>query len=324
MPVALITGIAGQDGSYLAELLLSHGYRVVGIAKQTGESGLARLAKIREKITVVDGDLLIQEALVTLLQTHRPDEIYNLAAESFMPDYAGDPGRTGNVTALSVTRLLEAIRIVNPHIRFLQASSSEMFGRATVSPQNETTPLNPRNLYAIAKVYAHQAVRYYRETYGLFACSGILFNHESPRRSLKFVSRRVTYEAARIKLGLSKRLHLGDLDARRDWGYAGDYVKAMCQMLRQQNPEDYVIATGRTHSVRELCEAAFAHLGLDYRDHVVRSNEHVRPTEEALIVGDSSKAAQLLGWKPTIPFEELIKMMADADQELVNQGGETC
>lgn len=324
MPVALITGIAGQDGSYLAELLLSHGYRVVGITNQTRDTKLARLSKIREKITLVQGNLLIQESLVNVLHAHRPDEIYNLAAESFMPDYAGDPVRTGNVTALGVTRLLEAIRIVNPHIRFFQASSSEMFGRTPVSPQNETTPLSPQNLYAIAKVYAHQAVIYYRETYGLFACSGILFNHESPRRSLRFVSRRVTYEAVRIKLGLSKELCLGDLDARRDWGYALDYVRAMWQMLQQSQAEDYVIATGQTHSVRELCEVAFTHLGLNYRDYVVSSDEHVRPTEESFIVGDSSKAERLLGWKPMVPFEELIKMMVDADQELVSEGGATC
>ncbi len=289
------------------------------MVRRTSTVNFSRISHIQDKITLVSGDLLDQSSLIYILEKYQPDEVYNLAAQSFVPTSFEQPVFTGEVTALGVTRLLEAIRIVNPKIKFYQASSSEMFGKAREVPQNENTPFYPRSPYGVAKVYAHWITVNYRESYGIFACSGILFNHESPRRGLEFVTRKVTYNAAKIKLGLAKELRLGNLDARRDWGFAGDYVKAMWLMLQQPEPDDYVVGTGETHSVRELCELAFGYLGLDWKKYVVQDPALFRPADVDLLVADATKARTKLGWKPTVTFEELIKMMVDADLELVQK-----
>ncbi len=315
MPRALVTGVTGQDGSYLAEFLLQQGYEVIGMVRRTSTVNFDRIYHYQDKITIVQGDLLDQSSLMAILEEYQPDEVYNLAAQSFVPTSWKQPVLTGEFTALGVTRILEAIRLVKPDARFYQASSSEMFGKVREVPQNENTPFYPRSPYGVAKVYGHWITVNYRESYGLFAVSGILFNHESPRRGLEFVTHKVTHGAARIKLGLADELRLGNLDARRDWGYAPDYVRAMWLMLQQDEPEDFVIATGETHSVRELCEIAFGHLGLDYRDFVVQDPRFYRPAEVDLLVGDASKAHKKLGWRPTISFEELVKLMVEADME---------
>jgi GDPmannose 4,6-dehydratase len=311
----LVTGITGQDGSYLAEFLLSHGYEVLGMVRRSSTVNFDRIRHFQDDITIVQGDLLDQMSLLDILREHRPQEVYNLAAQSFVPTSWKQPVLTGEFTALGVTRVLEAIRIVDPEIRFYQASSSEMFGKVREMPQNENTPFYPRSPYGVAKVYGHWITVNYRESYGLFACSGILFNHESPRRGLEFVTHKVTYGAARIKLGLADNLHLGNLQARRDWGYAGDYVQAMWLMLQQDKPDDYVVATGLTHSVQELCEVAFGYLDLDWRKYVVSDPQFFRPAEVDLLVGDPSKAHTKLGWEPSISFEKLIRLMVDADMQ---------
>ncbi|MGB9775892.1 MAG: GDP-mannose 4,6-dehydratase [Anaerolineae bacterium] len=317
MPRALITGITGQDGSYLAEFLLEKGYEVIGMVRRTSTVNFSRIQHIQDKITLVSGDLLDQGSLIAILRDYQPDEVYNLAAQSFVPTSWEQPVFTGEVTALGVTRMLEAIRTVDPSIRFYQASSSEMFGKVREVPQNELTPFYPRSPYGVAKVYGHWITVNYRESFGIYAVSGILFNHESPRRGLEFVTRKVSYGVAKIKLGLAKELRLGNLDARRDWGFAGDYVRAMWLMLQQSAPDDYVVGTGETHSVRELCEIAFAHVGLDWRDYVVQDPRYMRPAEVDLLVADPSKARRVLGWEPTVSFEELVRMMVDADLKLL-------
>lgn len=311
--IALITGITGQDGSYLAEFLLSKGYEVLGMVRRTSTINFDRIRHFQNDVTIVQGDLLDQMSLLDILGEFRPQEVYNLAAQSFVPTSWKQPVLTGEFTALGVTRVLDAIRIVDPGIRFYQASSSEMFGRVRETPQKETTPFYPRSPYGVAKVYGHWITVNYRESYDLFACSGILFNHESPRRGLEFVTHKVTYGAARIKLGLADELRLGKLEARRDWGYAGDYVQAMWMMLQEDEPDDYVIATGETHSVQALCEAAFGYLDLDWREYVVCDPQFFRPAEVDLLVGDASKAKAKLGWEPSVKFEELIQLMVDAD-----------
>ncbi len=316
---ALITGITGQDGSYLAEFLLEQGYEVIGMVRRTSTVNFDRIYHIQDKVTLVQGDLLDQSSIMDILREYRPQELYNLAAQSFVPTSWKQPVLTGEFTALGVTRVLEAVRMVDPEIRFYQASSSEMFGKVREVPQKETTPFYPRSPYGVAKVYGHWITVNYRESYGLFAVSGILFNHESPRRGLEFVTHKVTYGAAKIKLGLANELRLGNLDAKRDWGYAGDYVRAMWMMLQQDHPEDYVIATGHTHSVRELCEVAFGYLGLDYKKYVVTDPKFYRPAEVDQLVGDSSKARRILGWEPKVSFEELIQMMVDADMETLKK-----
>ncbi|MDH7487163.1 MAG: GDP-mannose 4,6-dehydratase [Anaerolineae bacterium] len=316
---ALITGITGQDGSYLAEFLLEKGYEVVGVVRRTSTINFERIRHIQDRITLAQGDLLDQVSLINLLEQYRPDEVYNLAAQSFVPTSFEQPVLTGEVTALGVTRMLDAIRIVNPKIKFYQASSSEMFGRVQQVPQNEKTPFYPRSPYGVAKVYGHWITVNYRESYSLFAVSGILFNHGSPRRGLEFVERKVSHGAARIKLGLADELRLGNLDARRDWGYAADYVRAMWLMLQQGEPDDYVVGSGETHSVRELCEVAFGYLGLDWEKHVVVDPRFYRPAEVDLLVSDPSKARRVLGWEPTVSFEELVKMMVDADLEALRK-----
>jgi GDPmannose 4,6-dehydratase len=313
MPTALITGITGQDGSYLAEFLLEKGYKVVGLVRRTSTVNFQRIRHIQKRLTLVSGDLLDQSSLINALQKHRPEEVYNLAAQSFVPTSWDQPVFTGEVTGLGVTRILEAIRQVAPETRFYQASTSEMFGKVQEVPQRETTPLYPRSPYGVAKVYGHWITVNYRESYDLFACSGILFNHESPRRGLEFLPRKVTYGAALVKLGMARDLRLGNLDAKRDWGFAGDYVRAMWLMLQQDQPEDYVICTGQTHSVRELCEVAFGHLGLDFEDFVKVDPRFIRPAEVDLLVGDPAKARKTLGWEPVVSFEELVAMMVDAD-----------
>ncbi len=319
MPTALITGITGQDGSYLAEFLLSKGYQVVGMVRRSSTVTFERIHHIQDDIIIAQGDLHDQSSLVSLIETYQPDEVYNLAAQSFVPTSWSQPVLTGEATALGVTRLLEAIRLVNPKIRFYQASSSEMFGKVREVPQRETTPFYPRSPYGVAKVYGHMITVNYRESYELYAVSGILFNHESPRRGLEFVTRKITYGAARIKLGLANELRLGNLEARRDWGFAGDYVEGMWMMLQQAEAEDYVVGTGVTHSVREFCELAFAHLGLDYRQYVVQDPRFFRPAEVDLLVADPTKARQKLGWQPKISFEELVQMMVEADLKRVSQ-----
>jgi len=316
---ALITGVTGQDGSYLAEFLLEKGYEVIGMVRRTSTVNFERIKHIQDKITLASGDLVDQVSIIDVLREHRPDEVYNLAAQSFVPTSWSQPVLTGEVTALGVTRVLDAIRIVDPTIKFYQASSSEMFGKVREAPQNENTPFYPRSPYGVAKVYGHWITVNYRESYGLFACSGILFNHESPRRGLEFSTHKVTYRAARIKLGLANELRMGNLDAKRDWGYAGDYVKAMWLMLQQDEPEDYVVATGKTHSVRELCELAFSYLSLDWGDHVVVDPKLLRPADVDCLVGDATKARTKLGWEPTVTFEELIQMMVDADLEALKR-----
>lgn len=315
MKRALITGVTGQDGSYLADFLLEKGYKVFGLIRRSSTVNFERIRHIQDKIEIMPGDLLDQNSLMNAVKESWPDEVYNLAAQSFVPTSWNQPVLTGEFTGLGVTRILEAIRVVKPDIRFYQASSSEMFGKVRETPQNEKTPFYPRSPYGIAKVYGHWITVNYRESYNLFCCSGILFNHESPRRGKEFVSRKVTSAAARIKRGLEKELRMGNLDAKRDWGYARDYVEAMWRMLQQDKPEDFVIATGETHSVRELLEIAFGHLCLDYKDFVVVDPKLVRPAEVDLLLGDPTKARKVLGWKPTVTFEELITMMVDADLE---------
>jgi GDPmannose 4,6-dehydratase len=310
---ALITGITGQDGSYLAELLLEKGYKVYGMVRRSSSDQFERLAHLQDRIELREGDLLDQLSIITLLHAIEPHEIYNLAAQSFVPTSWEQPILTSEATALGVTRMLEAIRVVDRSIRFYQASSSEMFGKVRESPQNERTPFYPRSPYGVAKVYGHHITVNYRESYGLYALSGILFNHESPRRGKQFVTRKVTHGAACIKLGLATDLRLGNLDARRDWGYAGDYVEAMWMMLQQPTADDFVIATGETHTVRELCEVAFARVGLDWRKHVVVDSAHVRPAEVDTLIGDARKAHRVLGWEPKVTFQHLIEMMVDHD-----------
>jgi GDPmannose 4,6-dehydratase len=313
MPKALITGVTGQDGSYLAEFLLGKGYEVVGMVRRTSHDSYERIEHLLDRIEIVAADLLDQHSLTVVLQESRPDEVYNLAAQSFVPTSWSQPVLTGEFTALGVTRILEAVRLVNPKARFYQASSSEMFGKVTETPQRETTSFYPRSPYGVAKVYGHWITVNYRESYDLFAVSGILFNHESPRRGIEFVTRKVTDGVARIKLGLAKDLRLGNLDARRDWGFAGDYVEAMWMMLQQPAAQDYVIGTGETHSVRELVELAFGHVGLDYRQYVVSDPRFHRPAEVDLLLADPSKARKELGWKTRVSFTELVAMMVDAD-----------
>lgn len=313
--VALITGITGQDGSYLADFLLSKGYRVVGMVRRTSSDNLARLMEIRQDIEIQPGDLLDQYSMAKLIQEIRPSEIYNLAAQSFVPTSWDQPVLTAEFTGIGVTRILEAIRHVDPSIRFYQASSSEMFGKVKEVPQSEDTPFYPRSPYGVAKVYGHFITVNYRESFNLYAVSGILFNHESPRRGLEFVTRKITDGVARIKLGLANELRLGNLEAKRDWGFAGDYVRAMWMMLQQDIPQDYVVATGETHSVREFVEIAFEHVGLDWQKHVVVDQKFFRPAEVDLLIGDPSKAKKDLGWKPETSFPQLVKMMVDADLE---------
>ena len=315
MPTALVTGITGQDGSYLAEFLLAKGYRVVGVARRSSTTPYERIAHLIDRVELVSADLLDQTSLTDVVHEHRPDEIYNLAAQSFVQTSWNQPVLTGEFTALGVTRMLEAMKKAAPRARFYQASSSEMFGKVQESPQRESTPFYPRSPYGVAKVYGHWITVNYRESFGLYAVSGILFNHESPRRGTEFVTRKVTDAVARIKLGKQKELRLGNLDSRRDWGYAGDYVEAMWLMLQPDEPDDYVIGTGTTRSVRELCEAAFGYAGLDYRKYVVQDPKFFRPAEVDLLVADASKACTKLGWKPTVTFEQLVHMMVDADLE---------
>jgi len=314
---ALITGITGQDGSYLAELLLEKDYEVLGMVRRSSTVNFERIAHLQDKITFVPGDLLDEISMIHILQQHRPHEVYNLAAQSFVQTSFGQPVLTGETTALGVTRLLDAIRLVDPEIRFYQASSSEMFGKVHEVPQKETTPFHPRSPYGVAKVYGHWITLNYRESYDLHATSGILFNHESPRRGLEFVTRKISHTVAQIKLGLVDELRLGNLDAQRDWGFAGDYVEAMWLMLQQDVPEDFVICTGETHSVREFCEVAFGHAGLNWEDHVVIDEAFFRPAEVDLLVGEAAKAEELLGWKPGTSFENLVTMMVDADIDLL-------
>jgi len=313
---ALITGITGQDGSYLADFLLEKGYEVVGMHRRTSIENFDRIEHIVDRITLVQGDLLDQNSLEAIIKRYRPIEVYNLAAQSFVPTSWSQPLLTGEITGLGVTRLLEAIRIIDPAMRFYQASTSEMFGKAQAVPQNETTRFYPRSPYGVSKLYGHWITVNYRESYGLFACSGILFNHESPRRGLEFVTRKVSSSVARIKLGQRKELRLGNLDAKRDWGFAGDYVEAMWLMLQQDEPEDYVVATGATHSVRELVEMAFKCADLDWRDYVVVDQDLVRPAEVDLLIGDATKAHEKLGWRPKVSFEQLVRMMVEADLDL--------
>jgi GDPmannose 4,6-dehydratase len=313
MPKALITGVTGQDGSYLAELLLAKGYEVVGMVRRTSHDSYERIDHLLDRIEVVAADLLDQHSLTVVLQDTRPDEVYNLAAQSYVPTSWNQPVLTGEFTALGVTRILEAIRLVYPGARFYQASSSEMFGKAVETPQSETTPFYPRSPYGVAKVYGHWITVNYRESYNLYAVSGILFNHESPRRGIEFVTRKVTDGVARIKLGLAKELRIGNLDACRDWGFAGDYVEAMWRMLQRPAPEDYVIGTGETHSVRELVDLAFAHVKLNYRDFVISDPRFYRPAEVDLLLADPSKAREELQWAPKVDFPALVAMMVDAD-----------
>ncbi|MBU2610461.1 MAG: GDP-mannose 4,6-dehydratase [Chloroflexi bacterium] len=315
MPTALITGITGQDGSYLAEFLLEKGYEVVGMVRSSSTVTSERIQHIQNDITIVQGDLHDQSSLVALIEQYEPDEVYNLAAQSFVVTSWGQAVLTGEVTALGVTRLLEAIRLVNPKVRFYQASSSEMFGKAVEVPQRETTPFYPRSPYGVAKVYGHWITVNYRESYDLFTVSGILFNHESPRRGLEFVTRKISDGVARIKLGLANELRLGNLEARRDWGFAGEYIQAMWKMLQQETPEDFVIGTGETHTVREFCEHAFRHVELNYQDYVIQDPHLYRPSEVDLLVSDPAKAREKLAWAPRVNFQGLVEMMVEADLE---------
>jgi GDPmannose 4,6-dehydratase len=312
---ALITGITGQDGSYLADFLLEKDYRVLGMVRRTSTINFDRIKHIQDHVDIVQGDLLDQSSMMELMREYQPDEVYNLAAQSFVPTSFTQPVLTGEFTALGVTRILEAIRHVKPDARFYQASSSEMFGKVQEVPQRETTPFYPRSPYGVAKLYGHWITINYRESYNLFACSGILFNHESPRRGLEFVTHKVTHAAARIKLGQQKELRVGNLEARRDWGFAGDYVRGMWMMLQQDKPDDYVLATGETHSVQELCEVAFARVGLNWQDYVKIDPKYYRPAEVDLLIGDPTKAAHVLGWKPDVTFKGLVEMMVDADMK---------
>ncbi len=320
MPTALITGVTGQDGSYLAEFLLDRGYRVVGMVRRTSTLNFHRIGHIQDRLEIVPGDLSDQISLIHILDEYQPDEVYNLAAQSFVKTSWNQPVFTGDVTALGVTRVLDAIRIVNPRIRMYQASSSEMFGKVVEVPQRETTPFYPRSPYGVAKVYGHWITVNYRESYNLHASSGILFNHESPRRGLEFVTRKISHQAARIKLGLAHELRLGNLDSRRDWGFAGDYVRAMWLMLQQDTPDDFVVATGETHSVEQFLDVAFEHLDLDWREYVVQDGRFMRPAEVDLLVGDAGKAGDVLGWEPSVSFTELVKMMVDADLVMLRAG----
>ncbi|HET6948748.1 MAG TPA: GDP-mannose 4,6-dehydratase [Acidimicrobiales bacterium] len=312
-PRALITGITGQDGSYLAELLLDRGYEVVGMVRRSSTVNFERIAPIQNRLTLVPGDLLDQGSLISVIAEHRPTEVYNLAAQSFVMTSFTQPVLTGEITALGAVRLLEAIRQIDPDIRFYQASSSEMFGKVREVPQTESTPFHPRSPYGVAKAYAHWITVNYRESYDMFATSGILFNHGSPRRGLEFVERKVSHGVARIKLGLDRELRLGNLDAQRDWGSAADYVEAMWLMLRHDRPGDFVVASGETHSIRELCEVAFGHAGLDWSDHVVQDKRFYRPAEVDLLIGDAAHAHATLGWKPRTSFDDLVRSMVDAD-----------
>jgi len=314
---ALVTGVTGQDGSYLAELLVSKRYEVYALVRRTSTTNFERIEHLEEKLHMLSGDLLDQNSLQAAIEEARPREVYNLAAQSFIPASWDQPSLTSEVTALGVTRMLEAIRSVDPSIRFYQASTSALFGKVAISPQDEQTALNPRTPYGVCKAYAHLMATTYREHYGLFSCSGILFNHESPRRGQEFVSRKITDGVARIKLGLSNKLTLGDLDARRDWGYAGDYVRAMWLMLQQEEPDDFVIATGIDHSIGDFCRIAFERAGLDWEEYVVVDEALKRPPEEVILRGDPSKAHQLLGWEPRVNFEELVHMMVDYDLEVL-------
>ncbi len=320
MPTALVTGITGQDGSYLAELLLSKGYKVIGMVRRTSTLNFHRIAHIQDQITLVAGDLGDQISLIHILEEHKPDEVYNLAAQSFVGTSFNQPVFTGDVTALGVTRMLDAIRIVDKNIRFYQASTSEMFGKVVEVPQVETTPFYPRSPYGVAKLYGHWITINYRESYDLYGCSGILFNHESPRRGLEFVTRKITYHAAMIKLGMTKELRLGNLDARRDWGFAGDYVEGMYLMLQQDQPDDYVLATGETFSVEQFLDEAFGHIDLDWKEFVVQDERFMRPAEVDLLVGSPEKAKKELGWEPKVSFSELVAMMVDADLEMLKTG----
>jgi GDPmannose 4,6-dehydratase len=313
MPTALITGITGQDGSYLAELLVDKGYDVIGLHRRSSTVTFERIAHLTDRITLVPADLMDEASMIRVLRDHQPSEVYNLAAQSFVQTSFAQPILTGEVTALGVTRLLDAILLTDPSIRFYQASSSEMFGKVVEVPQTEDTPFYPRSPYGVAKLYGHWITVNYRESYGMHANSGILFNHESPRRGLEFVTRKVTFTAAAIKLGLQDKLKLGNLDAQRDWGYAKDYVRAMWLMLQQETPGDYVISTGETHPVRELCQIAFDQVGLDWQDHVEIDQQFFRPAEVDLLIGDAKRASDTLGWKPEVGFDELIRMMVDAD-----------
>ncbi len=315
MPTALITGITGQDGSYLAELLLAKGYRVVGIVRRSSTTPYERIAHIVDRLELVSADLLDQTSLVDAIAEAKPDEIYNLAAQSFVATSWTQPVLTGEFTALGVTRLLEAMKRAAPKARFYQASSSEQFGQVIETPQRESTPFYPRSPYGVAKVYAHWITVNYRESFGLYAVSGILFNHESPRRGLEFVTRKITDAVARITLGMSDHVELGTLDARRDWGFAGDYVDAMWRMLQQSEPSDFVVGTGKTWSVRQLCEEAFSYKGLDYTKHVRHAPRYMRPAEVELLVADPSRAREVLGWEPKVGFPDLVRMMVDADVE---------
>ncbi|MEM7531842.1 MAG: GDP-mannose 4,6-dehydratase [Chloroflexota bacterium] len=320
MSTALITGITGQDGSYLADLLLDQGYKVVGMVRRTSTINFERIKHIQDKIEIVQGDLLDQMSLIGLLQEYQPSEVYNLAAQSFVPTSFSQPVLTGEVTGLGVTRMLDAIRIVDPKIRFYQASSSEMFGKVQEVPQRESTPFYPRSPYGVAKMYGHWITVNYRESYDIHASSGILFNHESPRRGLEFVTHKITHAVAQIKLGLADELRLGNLEAQRDWGYAGDYVRAMWLMLQQDVPDDFVVATGETKSVRYFVETAFDYVDLDWEKYVVQDPKFYRPAEVDLLVGDPSKAGEKLGWEPTVDLKQLIHMMIDADLEFLQHG----
>ncbi|RRR72357.1 MAG: GDP-mannose 4,6-dehydratase [Candidatus Viridilinea halotolerans] len=316
---ALITGITGQDGSYLAELLLSKGYEVVGMVRRTSTVNFERIKHIQHDLQLVTGDLADEVSLINLLRENRPQEVYNLAAQSFVQTSWHQPVFTGETTAIGVTRMLDAVRLVDPAIRFYQASSSEMFGKVLEVPQKETTPFYPRSPYGVAKVYGHWITVNYRESYDMFACSGILFNHESPRRGLEFVTRKISHGVARIKMGLDHELRLGNLDARRDWGFAGDYVEAMWLMLQQDHPDDYVIAMGETHPVSEFCALAFGHVGLNYQDYVVLDERFMRPAEVDLLIGDARKAHEALGWQPKTSFPDLVRMMVEADLQLLKE-----
>jgi len=318
---ALITGITGQDGSYLAEFLLEQGYDVIGLMRRSSTVNFERISHIQDRLTLVSGDLLDEMSLVSALREHRPTEVYNLAAQSFVQTSWTQAVFTGEVTALGVTRLLDAIRIADPDVRFYQASPSEMFGKVREAPQTESTPLYPRSPYGVAKVYGHWITVNYRESYGLHATSGILFNHESPRRGLEFVTRKIANGVARIKLGLDRELRLSNLESQRDWGWAPDYVRGMWMMLQQDSPDDYVLSTNETHTVREFCEIAFSHVGLNYQDHVVLDERFMRPAEVDLLIGDSSKARKTLGWEPSIDFPSLVQQMVDADLELLRERG---
>jgi GDPmannose 4,6-dehydratase len=313
MPTALITGITGQDGSYLAELLLGKGYQVVGMVRRSSTETMERLEHIQDDLLITQGDLHDQSSMVAMIEEFKPDEVYNLAAQSFVPTSWNQPLLTGEVTGLGVTRLLEAIRLVNPKIKFYQASSSEMFGKVMEVPQKESTPFYPRSPYGVAKVYGHWITINYRESFDMFATSGILFNHESPRRGLEFVTRKITYMAARIKLGQAKELRLGNLESQRDWGFAGDYVEAMWMMLQHTHADNFVIGTGKTHSVREFCELAFGHVGLNYEDYVVQDQRFYRPAEVDLLISDPTKARKELGWTAKTSFKGLVEMMVEAD-----------